>query len=74
MKPWMSGSPSSCCAQAEEPLKETKPAASVMKQPHAQENSAAVQPVKAAAAEVSGLDGEEETWSDKCSELNDSHW
>ncbi|XP_037532361.1 protein LYRIC isoform X2 [Nematolebias whitei] len=40
--------------QAEEPLKETKPAASVMKQPHAQENSAAVQPVKAAAAEVRG--------------------
>lgn len=42
--------------QAEELLKETKPAASVRKQPPAQENSAAVQPVKAAAAaEVSGF-------------------
>ncbi|XP_028281674.1 protein LYRIC-like [Parambassis ranga] len=38
--------------QAEEPEKEAPPAAPVKKQPPVQENAAAVQPVKAAAAEV----------------------
>ena len=40
--------------KGEEPEKEAAPAASVKKQPPLQENPAAIQPVKAAAAEVSG--------------------
>lgn len=40
--------------KGEEPEKEAAPAASVKKQPPVQENTAAVQPVKAAAVEVSG--------------------
>lgn len=40
--------------KAEEPEKEAAPASSVKKQPPVQENIAAIQPVKAAAVEVSG--------------------
>lgn len=43
-----------CPVKGEEPEKEAAPAASVKKQLSAQENTAAVQPVKAAAVEVSG--------------------
>lgn len=43
-----------CLVKGEEPEKEAAPAASVKKQPPAQENAAAVQPVKAAAVEASG--------------------
>lgn len=42
-----------CSVKAEEPEKEAAPAAPAKKQPPVQENTAAVQPVKAAAAEVS---------------------
>ena len=45
-----------CPVKGEEPEKEAAPAASVKKQPPIQENAAAVQPVKAAAVEVSGAD------------------
>lgn len=44
-----------CPVKGEEPEKEAAaPAASVKKQPPVQENIAAIQPVKTAAAEVSG--------------------
>lgn len=46
---------------AQEPEKETAPAASVKKQPPVQEKAAAVQPVKAAAVEVSGATRQEAT-------------
>lgn len=44
------------CVKGEELQKEVAPAASVKKQPPAQDNTAAVQPVRAAAVEVSRAD------------------
>lgn len=43
-----------CSPEVEEPVKESTPAVSMKKQPSVKETAAAVPPVKAAAAEVSG--------------------